>query len=319
MQQTLNNQHENILHNELINLFHRSNLPMYFNRKGNKQFTNYQRVALIILFRRSKKSLRDFVNEMNELRWTSWLGLKKIPSKSVLHNWLNQFKMKTIRQLLKLLLPKEIELAAIDGTGIDSWQRSRHYEKRINETHMPYAKADLFVDVKSRRILDFSLVCKHQHDVIAAEQIFKRFKLRGMIILADKGYDSEKLHELVRNKKGILYAPVRKSKRKRPKGRFRRECVELPEFMGQRSIVENVNSVLKGRRITSLSSKKVFMKQREFGWHVVLYNLVKIVEERSKFSDDNENSFFVLQIETYVILDNASLWKVLYREMGMDK
>ncbi len=245
------------------------------------------------------------MDEMKEMKWISWLALRKVPSKSVLHNWLNQFKMKTIRQLLKLLLPKEIELTAIDGTGIDSWQRSRHYEKRINETHMPYAKADLFIDVKSRRILDFSLVCKHQHDIIAAKQIFKRFKLKEIIILADKGYDSEKLHELVRDKGGILYAPVRKSTRKRPKGRFRRECVELPKFMGQRSIVENVNSVLKGRRITSLSSKKVFMKQREFGWQVVLYNLVKIVEEKSGFSSEYQSSFFILQIEIYVILDNA--------------
>jgi len=170
---------------------------------------------------------------------------------------------------------------------------------------MPYAKADIFIDVKSRRILDFSLVCKHQHDVIAAEQIFKRFKLKDIIILADKGYDSEKLHEIVRHKNGILYAPVRKSTRKRPKGRFRRKCVELPDFMGQRSIVENVNFVLKGRRITSLSSKKVFMKQREFGWHIILYNLVKIVEEKSGVSNETQSSFFILQIQIYVILDNA--------------
>jgi hypothetical protein len=34
---------------ELLNLFHSSNLPMHFNKTGNKEFTNYQRVSIIIL------------------------------------------------------------------------------------------------------------------------------------------------------------------------------------------------------------------------------------------------------------------------------
>ena len=57
-----------------------------------------------------------------------------------------------------------------------------------------------------------------------------------------------------------MYAPVRKiyktSLRKRPNRRFRRECVELPDFMGQRSIVEAINFSLKIKQITALRSKK---------------------------------------------------------------
>jgi len=49
------------LEEELIKLFHESNLPLHFNKTGNKEFTNYQRISIIILFQRSKKSLRDFV------------------------------------------------------------------------------------------------------------------------------------------------------------------------------------------------------------------------------------------------------------------
>src|SRR3989344_5758438 len=116
---------------QLIKLFHSSDLPNHFNHKGNRQFTNYQRVSLIILFQRSKKSIRDFLDELSEYKWISWLGLKKIPKKSTLHDWLKIFNMKIIRKICKVLLPKEIELTSIDGTGFDSWQRSRHYEKRI--------------------------------------------------------------------------------------------------------------------------------------------------------------------------------------------
>ncbi len=106
---------------------------MHFNRKGNKQFTNYQRVSIIIFFYRSKKSIRDFIDEFSEMKWVSYLGLKKIPKKSTLHDWLNIFNMKIIRKICKVLLPKEVKVTAIDGTGFDSWQRSRHYEKRAEE------------------------------------------------------------------------------------------------------------------------------------------------------------------------------------------
>jgi len=297
----------NKLEAELIKLFHSSDLPLHFNKTGNKEFTNYQRISIIILFERSKKSIRDFVDELSESKWISWLGLKKIPKKSTLHDWLKIFSMKVIRKLCKVLLPKEIKLTAIDGTGFDSWQRSRHYEKRIGASPMPYAKVDLFIDVKTRKVLDFSLLCHRQHDVKVAERIFKRCGLKEVIILGDGGYDSEPLHELVRQKGGILFAPVRKTnkksfKRKRPKGFYRRQCVELPEFMGQRSIVEAINSSLKQKQIQSLRSKKIFMKQREFGWHIVWYNLRMDLKNPTQKNWD----FFIFQIRFYIIPDRAS-------------
>lgn len=302
----------NELQKELINLFHSSNLPLHFNKTGNKEFTNYHRISIIILFRRSKKSLRDFVNESTESKWISWLGLKKFPKKSTLHDWINMFKMKTIRQLLTSLKPKKIRLTTIDETGFDSWQRSRHYEKRVGEAHiphMPYAKADLFIDVKTRKILDFSLVMKREHDAKVAKRIFKRNKLKKIIILADKGYDGEPLHEIVREKGGILYAPVRKmcktSLKKRPNGKFRRECVKLPEFMGQRSIVESINFSLKSKQITALRSKKKDMKQREFGWHIILYNIRMNLKNKNLSNNKKQRVFIFLQIYFLVIPDST--------------
>ena len=167
------NQSNNSMNQELINLFHSSNLPLHFNKTGNKEFTNYQRIALIILFRRSKKSLRDFVYELKESRWVKWLGLLKIPGKSTLHDWINLFEMKTIRELFSIIKPKHSKLTAIDGTGLDSWQRSRHYEKRANENgdlpHMPYAKLDIFIDVKNRMLIDFDLKTSREHDARVAK------------------------------------------------------------------------------------------------------------------------------------------------------
>ena len=307
LQQIILPKFNNRLEEQLINLFHGSKLPLHFNKTGNKEFTNYQRISIIILFYKSGKSIRDFIDDnLSESKWICYLGLKKIPKKSTLHDWLKMFDMKTIRKIGKVLLPKEVKLTAIDGTGFDSWQRSRHYEKRVGEAHiphMPYAKADLFIDVKTQMILDFNFITYHEHDVKGAEKIFRRFSMKGLIVLADKGYDSEKLHEIVRNKKGVLYAPVRKMNKKaysynKPKGKYRRECVKLPEFIGMRSINETVNSVLKRTQIHFLRSKKCVMKKKEFGWNVIAYNIKRTI--MISYST-NHQTFFICQIEIYSI------------------
>ena len=307
---------QNKLEEELLNLFHSSNLPLHFNKTGNKEFTNYQRISIIILFRRSGKSLRQFIDEnLSESKWISWLGLKKIPQKSTLHDWLKMFSMKTIRQLFKLLLPKKVKLTAIDSTGIDSFRRSKHYEKRCNEIgdlpHMTYAKTSLFVDVKSKIILDWDLVMSREHDVKIAERIFKRNKIKNIYGLGDKGYDSENLHEIARANGINFFAPVRKMdkkafSRKKPKGLYRRQCKENPpKFKGMRSIVENVNYVLKGTQITSLRSKKHSMRERELGWHLIFYNIKKIIG----LTKSNEvQTFLFFQIKIYVFPDNASFY-----------
>lgn len=312
-QQNILPKFNNKLEEQLNNFFHSSGLPLHFNKTGNKEFTNYQRVSIIILFRRSGKSLRQFIDEnLFESKWISWLGLKKIPQKSTLHDWLKMFSMKTIRQLFKLLIPKKVKLTAIDSTGIDSFRRSKHYEKRCNEMgdlpHMTYAKTSLFVDVESKIILDWDLVMGREHDVKIAERIFKRNKIKNIYGLGDKGYDSENLHEIARANGINFFAPTRKMdkrafSRKKPKGFYRRKCKENPpKFKGMRSIVENINYVLKGTQIASLRSKKHSMRERELGWHLIFYNIKKIM----RLTESNElQTFLFFQIRIYVFPDNA--------------
>ena len=127
----------------------------------------------------------------------------------------------------------------------------------------------------------------------------RRNNLENVKILGDRAYDCEDLHQSVVDKGGRLYAPVRKtnkrSLRRFPKGRYRKSCLELPDFMGKRGIVEAVNGSLKRRFLISLRSKIGFMKKREFAWTIVVYNL-----DRELICEDNEErreiSFFILLI-----------------------
>ena len=255
---------------------------MHWNSFGPKKFTNYQRVGLIALFLRSKKSLRDFILELKESRWSSWLGLKELPGKSTLHDWLKLFDLKILRLFQREILCKEKpSLMAIDATGIDSWQRSRHYEKRMFEglepyerlNKMPYAKLDIIIDVDTGIIHDFVLRIKPRHDTLGAKSIFKRMKHKGVKILADRGYDSEPLHKIARQAGNILYAKIRKMKKGIPGGFYRKKCmIKDPEY-NRRPRVESVFNAIKHRRLNALRSKQPHMKKREIAWHIIIYNL----------------------------------------------
>ena len=71
-------------------------------------------------------------------------------------------------------------------------------------------------------------------------------------------------------------------KNQKPKGKHRRKCLILPEFMGIRSINETVNSILKRTQIHYLKNKKSYTKKREFAWNIILYNIKKKIKPTPK-------------------------------------
>lgn len=272
-QEQLTRQYETKLHKQLLNIFHSVEKRRFANRLGPKMFSMYQRFALIVLFKRSLKSLRRFVDELPESRWVSWLQLRELPSKSSLHSWLTQYSAASLRKLLQQTV-SDASVMAVDATGIDSWQRSRHYERRIGEASMPYAKVDFLVDTESKIILDHVLRIKPRHETKGAASMFKRCHLRGKVV-ADKGYDCEWLHQLARDNGLEMYAPVRRSPRLRPKGRWRKRCAEPDADYGRRNTVESVIHAFKSR-FPSLRSRLHYMKKRELALAVLVYNLEKL-------------------------------------------
>ena len=276
MQNTLAYTEKNRFLSELINLYHATGLPLHDNLLGPKIYSEFQKFSLVILLRRSKKVLRDFVAELLESKWVSWLDLKEIPSKSVLHDWCKKYTVEFLRELNTIFLRNENpELLAIDATGVDAYQRSKHYEKRA-KIKTKFNKLSILIDVKNHLIYDHVLQMKPRHDVKAAESIFKRTPLRKVKILGDKGYDSEPLHEVVQSKQNILFAPVRKSSRTHPKGWNRRRCAKGDQQYNQRPNVESCIHSLKKRRIPILRSKLHFMKKREMALQIVIHNVEKI-------------------------------------------
>ena len=276
MQLQIHNQYDNEIHKLILKVCHQIELPLHFNWKGPKTFTNNQRVALLLLRQRWNMSFQRFVEHLCETKWPRWLGLREIPGKSTLHDWAKLFGMEKLRLFFSQLLTKEKpSIMAIDGTGIDSFHRSRHYEWRVQAKVVPHVKLDVLIDVKTMLIHDFSTKIKPRHDVIFANSAFRRIKHQKVLVLADGAYDSEPLHRILRDNGNELYAPVRKSSRRFPKGWNRRKCMEKHPKYNQRSKVESIFSVIK-KRFGPLRARSHFMKKREMAMRMIVYNMERM-------------------------------------------
>lgn len=96
----------------------------------------------------------------------------------------------------------------------------------------------------------------------------------------DKGYDSENIHELIRdtlNSHSLI--PVRSRKRKRISGYYRKRLAQSFDLGGyhQRNKVETVISVLKRKFGEALKARKYRFQVKEIKMKVILYNLSRMM------------------------------------------
>ena len=279
----------NDLENQLLNLFHSSNLPLHFNKTGYKDFTNYQRISLIVIFRRENKPIRDFLKWLGESKWASWLSLKRIPGKSTFHDWINLFDVKLIRELIDISIDKEnLKVAAIDGSGIETNFKSSYYKKRLGgfgeKLKNSYHKLDIVVGVyRKKQILDYSFLLKNRNDCFIGERLLKKTKLRRGKFLADKGYPKYAFAEICKTKQNNFISPPKDYKGKCRHNNFKREK-KIRNFESnkgiyrRRVIVESVFSSLKRKQLLKLRSRLGYMKKREIGWHILFYNIRRNIE-----------------------------------------
>jgi transposase len=278
MQLTIYNQYESKLKAEFLKVFHAEHGKLHNNHLGPKVYTEFQKLMCVILYKRSLRSYVRFVDELHESLWPRWLGLREIPGKSSVQRWLKQTPRRLLRKFSNKLLPQKPKLLAIDATGIDSWRRSRHYEHRIGDTHMPYAKLDVIIDVDTKMVFDHVLRIKPRHETVAASQMLKRSQFSDVRLLGDKAYDSEPLHELARAHGIELYAPVRSSPLKRPRGRFRRQCARGALDYPRRNVVESFMHTLKSVHCPALKSRHPWTKKKEIAIALLLHNLERKIQ-----------------------------------------
>ncbi len=148
--------HKNSFRQELNSIILSLNLPKYSNNTGNKKFTDSQKLSVVIIYIRSGKSLRDFCEEFKESQWLRWLEIRYEIKKSSLNNWLKQFDLKFIKEILDQTNKGEKpKILGIDGTGIDTQFKSSYYKKRLNDfgkkEKSNYHKLDIIADMEGKK------------------------------------------------------------------------------------------------------------------------------------------------------------------------
>ena len=235
-------------------------ISQYHFKFGPKIYTQHQFVALLILYAKSGKSLRNFTKHLYESKWPEWLKLKGIPSKSSIHSHFQRIGLTIIRNLnLVITKLKESIHYAIDSTGIDSDYASKHYEKRINRIHRPYLKLSVIGQTQEPFLIkNFNIIQSHYSDFNHAKPLLKRFKRKDKLIFADKAYDGEEMHQLAKDSGNMLYCPLREKCRK-PKGVLRRKMLKIfdEDIYHERNKIETIMFLLKHKGLVIRSRKRI--------------------------------------------------------------
>ena len=261
-----------------------------------------------MLFKKSKKSIRLFIEDLKESKWPSWLDLKKIPGKSTIHDWLKLFGIRLIRKLHNLVTDtSDLKIAAIDGTGIQSNFRSAYYEKRRKDfklkTNRSYNKLDIIVDTNGKKhIINYSFLLKNRNDSFVGKKLMKKVKFNRVKIVADNVYPYYKFMDMAKERQNNFISPPKdykgKCRHNNMKQRRKEENYQANKHVyNRRPIVESIISCIKRVQDPKLRSQLPYMKKREMGWHVLLYNIrmnVKFEANASVSSQAKINYFFVM-------------------------
>ena len=278
---------------ELYKLFYQLGRKEYNSIYSKKIFNNLQKFVIIFLYFKSGKSLRDFLNDFKYNKFIHILQLKRIPSKSTLHNWLKEYNINDIKTILdKTLISKEFEILAIDGTGLDSLNASPYFQKKkgINMKLKDYFKLDIVIDSKTKQIVEFNVSDHYRHDSFIAKGLFRSLISKGKIpiyLVADKGYYA-KHHYYLWSKYGTIYiVPPKNYKNTKHNSFFHKTMKEtyekFKEIYNQRSLVEAVFSSLKRRFKIKIRGKTSKMKELEVSWYLVVYNIDRRLNFLLKF------------------------------------
>jgi hypothetical protein len=264
-------------------------LPKYDNNTGNKQFTVAQKLSCVILYFRSKLSLREFCDYFNnETTWPRDLALRYKITKSSLNRWVKEFDLTFIKKILdKTNEGDKPKILGIDGTGISSKYKSQYYQKRLDDFGQKpksnYHKLDIIADLQGKKkIYDFTFTMKQYNDKKQAKQLFNRFKFKNINIIGDKGYYFYDLYIKMKSLNNILIVPPIKIDGKCRGDNIIRKKFQQTFFENQykyslRNNIEGIFSALKRTLLTKIVSKSSSTKKREVAFKIIVYNMKKNV------------------------------------------
>ena len=297
-------------------------LPPYTHPCSPKKFTQSQLFACLVLKEFFKTDYRGIVailhdapslSEAIELRAVPhFTTLQKAAVRLTRKAQIDQLLTATIQHAVRgSVLNEIVDLAAMDGTGLESRHVSRYFVQRRERgtgrcqttTYRRFPKLGAVCDCRSHLILCAVPGRGRGPDIRHYEQVLREAVDRVPIntLVADAGYDSEAAHVFGRATCGVHTIIPNKSGRpttKPPSGTHRREMSESfdRDTYGQRWQIETAFSMLKRNLGSALRARTYWSQCRESMLRVITHNVmivfapVEVFYGASLFSSPNRGT-----------------------------
>ena len=253
----------------------RAGIKKYCSKFSNKVYDNYQKIILLCLKQKFGAGYQAFIEEeLVEIPHViEFLGIESLPHP----NTLNKFALRIKQTILELVLLQTTARTGIkklvlgqDGTGFKSRKISHYYIFRIEycqrknrkkrrgrppkkRKRKKYLYVQIMVELRTQMPVGISISRRPGGDATKFKPVAKKVMKLGKsvkIVILDKGYDDEKVHEFIREfMEAISIIPARNEDVPiwRNYGKYRKQMKRgySRKKYHQRSKNETVNSVVK--------------------------------------------------------------------------
>src|SRR5271169_3833964 len=136
------------------------------------------------------------------------LALDKIPHFTTLQKFVTRVPSSLFNFLLSRILKlfysygENVSVAAIDATGFTSSYASYYYSRRTGKLRRSFLRTSISIDTSKKVILGWKISQKTDHEIKHANALIRQSNRmrKSDCYVMDKGYDSEKIHSIIREK-----------------------------------------------------------------------------------------------------------------------
>jgi hypothetical protein len=258
---------KNKLVKKVKRLLRRLGCPRWLHHYGPKTYEFYEHFAALITRFFCRLSFRR-IKQLLDL-----LGIR-CPSKSALQYTSKKLDSGFWSRVLKITCGNSY-LVAIDSTGFSRSNPSYHYLKRI-DGGMPKVpiKVSIAYDTRKKKFAAAKIRVLPAHDIKDAAYLIKQS--RPKVIVADKAYDANSLHEYCNSNNIRAYIPLRKwakPKHRNLGARMKAAKSFNIRIYHRRELAESGNSSAKRKFGASVSSKKVRTIRTEIYGRLACHNI----------------------------------------------
>ena len=257
--------------NKIKRLLKRLGCPRFLHRFGPKKYELYIHLSSLLIRHFCQLSYRRIVKLLNLLGFSC-------PSKSALQYNAKKIPTNLWSQAIKITSGGLHHIVAIDSTGLSRTNPSYHYIKRI-DGKLPKTpiKLSIAFDTKKKKFCAGKIRVLPTHDIKDFKYLAKQSKPN--IIVADKAYDANWLHEYCNANNIEAHIPLRnygKPKHKNLSCRMKSAKRFRKRTYNRRSLAETSVWCLKGKYGSSISSKGAKTIKADVYGRMLCHNLFGI-------------------------------------------